>query len=105
MTQGSEHPSALGSWSGQRGKGGATASWAQASLVLDGQVPCPFRPASPLGLGASAQGPWTLCHPGVHISQGKIFTDSRECQGGWQRWMRNESVPFTGMGEGCQAQS
>lgn len=47
MTQGSAHPSALGSWRGQLGmKGGAI--WALAALVLEGQVPWPFRPASSL---------------------------------------------------------
>lgn len=68
VTQGSGHPP----WDlqapgrGQRGeKGSVTASQAQASLVLEGQVPRPFRPASSLCLEDSAQGKWALCHPGV----------------------------------------
>lgn len=41
---------------GQRGKkGSATASWELASLVLEGQVPHPFRPASSLCPEDSAQ--------------------------------------------------
>ena len=34
-----------------------------------------------------------------------IFTGSHEIWGGWQRQMRNESVPVTGMEERRQAQS
>lgn len=56
--------SALGSISRQRGKkDGASVSWALVSLVLEGQVPRPFRPASSLCLEDSARGKWAQCHP------------------------------------------